>query len=91
MSLAHQLLSAAFPDMKVRTTSRPDGGLLITLEDVSGMEVNRAISHAQSRSQTQLEWLVSAIKRDMALNEGKTPTVGRLQSQSRYELPRYFS
>lgn len=91
MSLAYRVLSSAFPEMKVRVTSRPDGGQLITLEDLSGMEINRAISYAQSESKTQLEWLVSAIKRDLALSAGQTPNVGRLQSQSRYELPRYFS
>lgn len=89
MSLAKQMLTAAFPDLKVSTVQRPDGGLLLTLHDQDGEVLRRALSFRQVGSATELEWVISSIRRDLALEAGLAPSIARLQSQSRSALPTY--
>ncbi|MGK9046643.1 DUF3509 domain-containing protein [Stutzerimonas chloritidismutans] len=89
MIAAQQYLTAAFPEFEVSTKTRPDGGLLLTLRNDNGAVVERALSKGQTQSRTQLEWVISSVLRDLALQAGMPPSVARLQSQSRTALPTY--
>ncbi|MBB3102721.1 DUF3509 domain-containing protein [Azomonas macrocytogenes] len=89
MSLAQDFLATAFPEFDVATVARPDGGVLVTL-NADGQDVlRRALSRGQAQSHLQLEWLVSSIRRDLALEAGTSPAIAHLQSQSRVALPKY--
>ena len=88
--IAEQVLTAAFPEFEVTTTQRPDGGLLLVLRNDDGREViKRAVSKGQTQTAIQLEWVISSIRRDLALEAGMSPAIARLQSQSRTGLPTY--
>ena len=88
--IAEQVLTAAFPEFEVTTTHRPDGGLLLVLRNDDGREViKRAVSKGQTQTAIQLEWVISSIRRDLALEAGMSPAIARLQSQSRTGLPTY--
>jgi len=89
MIAAQQYLTTAFPEFEVSTKNRPDGGLLLTLRNDNGAVVERALSKGQTQSRTQLEWVISSVLRDLALQAGMRPSVARLQSQSRTALPTY--
>jgi hypothetical protein len=89
MIAAQQYLTAAFPEFEVSTKARPDGGLLLTLRNDDGTIVKRALSKGQTQSRTQLDWAISSVRRDLALQAGMPPSVARLQSQSRSALPTY--
>ncbi|MCF7201042.1 DUF3509 domain-containing protein [Pseudomonas oligotrophica] len=89
MTAAQQFLTAAFPEFDVSTTPRPDGGLLLTLRNDDQVIAKRAVSRGQTSSAAQLEWLVSSIRRDLALEAGMSPAIAHLQSQSRTGLPTY--
>jgi len=89
MTAAQQFLTTAFPEFDVSTTARPDGGLLLTLSNDDRVIAKRAVSRGQTLSTTQMQWLVSSIRRDLALEAGMSPAVAHLQSQSRTGLPTY--
>jgi len=76
MTAAQQFLTAAFPEFEVLTEPRP------TL-------VKRALSKGQTQTRIQLEWVVSSVRRDLALEAGMSPSIAHLQSQSRTALPTY--
>jgi hypothetical protein len=89
MIAAEKILSAAFPEFEVLTTSRPDGGLLLTLRNDDRDIIKRALSKGQTQTNIQLEWVISSVRRDLALEAGMSPAIARLQSQSRTGLPTY--
>ncbi|WP_312245503.1 DUF3509 domain-containing protein [Stutzerimonas nitrititolerans] len=87
--IAEQVLTAAFPEFEVLTTQRPDGGLLLILRNDGREVLKRAVSKGQTQTAIQLEWVISSIRRDLALEAGMSPAIARLQSQSRTALPTY--
>lgn len=89
MNLALTTLTAAFPEFEVLTQTRPGGGLLLTLMSDEVKVLQRAIPFGQCTSSVQLEWIISAIRRDLALEAGMSPVIANLQSQSRVRLPTY--
>lgn len=89
MFVAEEILSAAFSEFEVVTTPRPDGGLLLVLRNDGRDVLKRAVSKGQAQNQLQLEWVISSIRRDLALEAGMSPAIARLQSQSRTRLPTY--
>ncbi len=89
MIAAEKVLSAAFPEFEVLTQPRPDGGLLLTLRNDDRDIIKRALSKGQTQTNIQLEWVISSIRRDLALEAGISPAIARLQSQSRTGLPTY--
>ena len=89
MIVAEQVLTAAFPEFEVVTSLRPDGGLLLVLRIDDRDVIKRAVSKGQTLNAVQLEWVVSSIRRDLALEAGMSPAIARLQSQSRTRLPTY--
>lgn len=89
MNLALTTLTAAFPEFDVTTETRPGGGLLLTLFSDDVKILQRAIPFGQCNSSVQLEWIISAIRRDLALEAGMPPVIANLQSQSRVRLPSY--
>lgn len=86
---AEQVLAAAFPEFEVITSQRPDGGLLLVLRNDGRDVIKRAVSKGQAQTAVQLEWVISSIRRDLALEAGMSPAIARLQSQSRTRLPTY--
>ena len=89
MIAAEKVLSAAFPEFEVLTCPRPDGGLLLTLRNDDRDIIKRALSKGQTQTNIQLEWVISSIRRDLALEAGMSPAIARLQSQSRTGLPTF--
>ncbi|ANF24536.1 MULTISPECIES: DUF3509 domain-containing protein [Pseudomonadaceae] len=89
MIAAEKVLSAAFPEFEVITAPRPDGGLLLTLRNDDRDVIKRALSKGQTQTDIQLEWVISSVRRDLALEAGMSPAIARLQSQSRTGLPTY--
>ncbi|MGE6527697.1 DUF3509 domain-containing protein [Pseudomonas sp. NPDC077382] len=89
MIAAEKVLSAAFPEFEVVTAPRPDGGLLLTLRNGDRDVIKRALSKGQTQTNIQLEWVISSVRRDLALEAGMSPAIARLQSQSRTGLPTY--
>ena len=89
MIAAEKVLSAAFPEFEVLTCPRPDGGLLLTLRNDDRDIIKRALSKGQTQTNIQLEWVISSIRRDLALEAGMSPAIARLLSQSRTGLPTY--
>lgn len=88
MNLALESFTCAFPQFSVHISTRPGGGLLVTLKDAA-RELQRAIPADQIQSALHLEWIISAIRRDLALEAGVPPSIDNLQSQSRVRLPAY--
>ena len=89
MIAAEKVLSAAFPEFEVITAPRPDGGLVLTLRNDDREVIKRALSKGQTQTNVQLEWVISSVRRDLALEAGMSPAIARLQSQSRTGLPTY--
>ncbi|WP_120994811.1 DUF3509 domain-containing protein [Stutzerimonas urumqiensis] len=89
MNLAQRTLIAAFSEFDVVTEPRPDGGLLLTLRNDDRVILKRAISRGQTQTAVQLDWVISSIRRDLALEAGMSPSIAHLQSQSRIGLPTY--
>jgi len=89
MIVAEKILAAAFPEFEVVTNPRPDGGLLLTLRNDDRDIIRRALSKGQTQTNVQLEWVISSVRRDLALEAGMSPAIARLQSQSRTGLPTY--
>ena len=67
---ANLVFSAAFPDCDIATRIRPDGGLLLTLCKGERLVTQRAMALGQFGSPLQLEWQISAIRRELALESG---------------------
>jgi len=90
--MTHQIekLLSAFTEFQISTQSRPDGGLLFKLRDRSGRSVSRALSYHQMQSSLQIEWVIGAIKRDLATQPGEMPAIASLQSQHRFDMPTYI-
>ncbi|MET1079952.1 MAG: DUF3509 domain-containing protein [Pseudomonas sp.] len=80
---ANLAFSAAFPDFDIATQIRPDGGLLLTLHAGDRIIAKRSLPFGQFNSPLQLEWQISAIRRDLALDAAMAPAVVALQSHSR--------
>lgn len=89
MPLAIDVLTAEFTEFDVVAESRPDGGLLLTLRRDDQDVVRRALSRGQTQSRLQLDWVIGSIRRDLALEAGRSPSIAHLQSQSRTALPTY--
>ncbi|GAB3461588.1 DUF3509 domain-containing protein [Azotobacter salinestris] len=89
MKQIEETLIAAFPEYDVLLEQRPDGSLLFTLQQDEHPVMRRALSPTQMQNSLQLDWLIGAIQRDLAIEAGKAPMVARLQSQSRLRLPTY--
>ncbi len=88
MIAAEKILTAAFPEFEVTTTPRPDGGLLLTLRNDDRDIVKRALSKGQTQTNIQLEWVVSSIRRDLALGlECLLPSLGCRARAARHCLP----
>lgn len=84
-------LISAFAGLQTSTRNRPDGGVLFEIQDGSGSAVTRAISHMQLHNALQMEWLISSIRRDMAVKPDDLPSIAALQSQQRFDMPTYIS
>lgn len=84
-----ETLIAAFPEFDVLVEPRPDGSLLLTLQQEERLVMRRALSLGQVQSEMHLEWLISSIQRDLAIEAGRAPMIAKLQSQSRIRLPTY--
>ena len=80
---------AAFPDCEVLLERRPDGSLLLTLQQGERLVLRRALSLAQLRNRLQLDGVISSIQRDLAIEAGQAPMLAMLQRQSRLRLPTY--
>lgn len=83
-------LLSAFSEFQISTQSRPDGGLLLKLQDKTGRSVARTLSYHQLRSSLQIEWVIAAIRRDLAMQPGDLPAITSLQSQHRFDMPTYI-
>lgn len=89
MKQVGEIFTAAFPEFDVDTLPRPDGSLLLILQRDGHPVLRRALSYGQLHCRLQLEWLIGAVRRDLAMEAGKAPSITALQSQSRLRLPRY--
>jgi hypothetical protein len=65
MSISLQPIIAAFPGYAVSATERPDGSQLLVLEK-DAVQVTRIIPSPQLSAPVRMEWLLSAIRRDLA-------------------------
>ncbi|PAU58416.1 hypothetical protein BZL41_18035 [Pseudomonas sp. PIC25] len=91
MKQAFERVAAAFPDFKLATQPRPDGYYLLVLQRQDGKELKRAVPSTQFSAPERVDWLISAIRRDLAQEAGlPPPSVTTLQSQSRSCLPTYL-
>ncbi|GAB3383822.1 DUF3509 domain-containing protein [Azotobacter armeniacus] len=91
MKQIEETLIAAFPECDVLIEPRPDGSLLLTLQQGERLVMRRALSLSQVQNRVHLDWLISSVQRDLAIEAGKAPMLARLQSQSRVRLPTYAS
>lgn len=89
MQLAIEMLSNAFNEFEVQVDKRPGGGLLVSLCSADQPVLQRVLPAEQCHSAMHLEWLISAIRRDLAIEAGQAPKIANLQSQSRMRLPTY--
>ena len=88
MGLDIKKLAKAFPDYEFSAQLRPDGGYVVAL-DHAGTRFHRVLPALQRPD--HLEWTISTIKRDMALELGEVPPVESLKSLRKTPLPRYFN
>lgn len=91
MTFIQEKFASVFSDYNVNTQARPDGGVLLTLRDHEGKVTRRCVSYAQLHTPVQLEWVISAIRRDLAAQASELPAISMLQSQHRFDLPTYHS
>ena len=91
MTFIQEKFASVFSDYEVTTQPRPDGGLLLTLRNGDGKHVRRSVSYAQLHTPVQLEWVISAIRRDLAAQASELPAISMLQSQNRFDLPTYHT
>ncbi|MBT8766550.1 DUF3509 domain-containing protein [Pseudomonas boanensis] len=87
MNLDIGTLANAFPDYELSTAPRPDGGYVLTLER-EGKSFQRVVPRIGAAA--QLDWLISTLKRDLALEFGEVPPVESLKVLHRKPLPRYL-
>lgn len=90
MTYQIEKLLSAFSEFQTSTQSRPDGGLLFKLRDKNGRNVVRALSYHQLQSSLQVEWVIGAIRRDLAMQVAELPAIASLQSQHRFDMPAYI-
>ncbi|BBP81834.1 DUF3509 domain-containing protein [Pseudomonas sp. No.21] len=88
MGLDIKKLAKAFPDYEFSAQLRPDGGYVVALEK-DGIRFQRVVPALKVAE--QLEWTISTIKRDMALELGEVPPVESLKNLHKTPLPRYFN
>lgn len=88
MGLDIKKLAKAFPDYEFSAHLRPDGGYVVALEK-DGIRFQRVVPALKVAE--QLEWTISTIKRDMALELGEVPPVESLKNLHKTPLPRYFN
>ncbi|GFM66871.1 DUF3509 domain-containing protein [Pseudomonas cichorii] len=91
MSFIQEKFASVFSSYTVTTQPRPDGGVLLSLRDNEGKQIRRSISYAQLHTPVQLEWVISAIRRDLAAQASELPAITMLQSQQRFDLPTYHT
>ncbi|MCO8160632.1 DUF3509 domain-containing protein [Pseudomonas sp. 21LCFQ010] len=91
MTFIQEKFASVFSDYNVSTQARPDGGVLLTLRDQEGKVTRRCVSYAQLHTPVHLEWVISAIRRDLAAQASELPAISMLQSQHRFDLPTYHS
>ncbi|RMQ41702.1 hypothetical protein ALQ04_00469 [Pseudomonas cichorii] len=91
MSFIQEKFASVFSSHTVTAQPRPDGGVLLTLRDNEGKQIRRSISYAQLNTPVQLEWVISAIRRDLAAQASELPAISMLQSQHRFDLPTYHT
>ncbi|NWL78801.1 hypothetical protein DM872_18310 [Pseudomonas taiwanensis] len=84
MDLDFDKLIGAFPEYELSTKPRPDGGFVLTLER-EGKFFQRVVA-----ATAQLDWLVSTLQRDLALEHGEVPPVESLKVLHGKPLPRYL-
>ncbi|MCO6055722.1 DUF3509 domain-containing protein [Pseudomonas sp. MOB-449] len=84
MDLDFEKLIGAFPEYELSTKARPDGGFVLTLER-EGKFFQRVVA-----ASVQLDWLISTLRRDLALEHGEVPPVDSLKVLHRRPLPRYL-
>ncbi|WP_285424224.1 DUF3509 domain-containing protein [Pseudomonas sp. efr-133-TYG-103a] len=84
-------LAIAFSGFQTSTRNRPDGGILFEIKDGGGRKITRAISYLQLHNALQMEWLISSIRRDLAVLPEEAPAIAALQSQQRFDMPTYVS
>ena len=78
MTISLQPIIAALPDYAVSATQRPDGSQLLSLEK-DGIQVTRVIPSPQLSAPVRLEWLLSAIRRDIAQAGGVVAEIAAMQ------------
>jgi hypothetical protein len=91
MTFIQEKFASVFSDFEVTTQPRPDGGLLLSLRNGEGKQIRRSVSYAQLHTPDQLEWVISAIRRDLAAQASELPAISMLQSQHRFDLPTYHT
>ena len=91
MNLIQEKFSSLFSNFEVTTQARPDGGILLTLRSSEGRVFKRSVSYQQLHAGDQLSWVISAIRRDLAVLDSDLPQISMLQSEQRFALPTYQS
>ncbi|WIN05427.1 MULTISPECIES: DUF3509 domain-containing protein [Pseudomonas] len=91
MTFIQEKFASVFSDYTVTTQPRPDGGVLLSLRTQDGKQIRRSVSYAQLHTAVQLEWVISAIRRDLAAQASELPAISMLQSQHRFDLPTYHT
>lgn len=91
MTFIQEKFASVFSDYEVTTQARPDGGVLLSLRSRDGTLTRRCVSYAQLHTPVQLEWVISAIRRDLAAQASELPAISMLQSQHRFDLPTYHT
>ena len=91
MSLIQEKFASLFSNHTVTVKPRPDGGVLLTLCDNEGKQTQRTLSYTQLHTADELNWAISAIRRDLAGTASELPTISLLQSQHRFALPTYHT
>ncbi|MGQ7814862.1 DUF3509 domain-containing protein [Metapseudomonas furukawaii] len=84
MDLDFDTLTKAFPEYELSTKARPDGGFVLTLQ-----REERSFQRVVGAS-AQLDWLISTLRRDLALEYGEVPPVESLKVLHGRPLPRYL-
>lgn len=89
MKTSLERISAAFPQFRVSAKERPDGDYLISLQDEDGRQIRRVLPYQSLDSIERTDWLIGAIRRDLAVAAGLRPSIKELQSQRGHHLPTY--
>lgn len=89
MNSALQQIAAAFADFQMTAQPRPDGGYLLILRRQDATEVRRVVTASQLATSAGTQWLINALRRDMALQFGEVPPVDALRMLRQSGLPTY--